>query len=201
MPLQLISLRDLSPLQVGWMLMPAAIGTMGVLIVGGGWIDRRGPRPLILAGGVLLLVSHTALARLDLHSSYVWISTVMVLQSMGAGLVVLPATVAALDDLPPRYGVRWRWCGRSCARSVARSVSPPSHRSSRADIGGLDPSSASDRPAIQHGFNHVFWVMVGVATIIFVLALPIAATRRDRSVNRYISVRARCSSSSPISSG
>ena len=153
--------------------MPAAIGTMGVLIVGGGWIDRRGPRPLILAGSVLLLVSHTALARLNLHSSYVWISAVMVLQSMGAGLVVLPATVAALNNLPPRYAGQVAMV-RSIVRQVGGAFGVAALSSIlRADIGGLDPSSASDRPAIQHGFNHVFWVMVGVATIIFVLALPL----------------------------
>jgi MFS family permease len=172
-PLQLISLRDLSPLQVGWMLMPAAIGTMGVLIVGGGWIDRRGPRALILFGSVLLMVSHTALARLNLQSSYVWISAVMVVQSMGAGLVVLPATVAALSNLPPRYAGQVAMV-RSIVRQVGGAFGVAALASIlRAEIGGLDPSSADDRAAIQHGYNHVFWVMTGVAVVTFVLALPL----------------------------
>ena len=172
-PLQLISLRDLSPLRVGWMLMPAAIGTMGVLIIGGGLIDRRGARPLILVGSVLLLVSHAALAQLTLHTSYVWIAVVMVVQSMGAGLVVLPATVAALNNLPPRYAGQVAMV-RSIVRQVGGAFGVAALSSMlRADIGTLDAGRAGDRPSIQHGYNQLFWVMTVVAAVTFVLALPL----------------------------
>jgi hypothetical protein len=43
----------------------------------------------------------------------------------------------------------------------------------RADIGTLDTGRAVDRPAIQQGYNHLFWVMAVVAVITFVLALPL----------------------------
>jgi MFS family permease len=176
-PLQLISLRDLSPLRVGWMLMPAAVGAMAVLIVGGGWIDRRGPRPLILAGSVFLLASHVALGGLTLRSSYVWISTVMVVQSMGAAMVVLPATVAALNQLPPRYAGQVAMI-RSIVRQVGGAFGVAALSSAlRADTAGLAVDNAADRPRIQDGYNRVFWIMAIVAVLTFVLALPLR--RRD----------------------
>jgi EmrB/QacA subfamily drug resistance transporter len=177
LPLQLISLRDLSPLRVGWMLMPAAIGAMAVLIVGGGWIDRRGPRPLILAGSVLLLVSHAALGRLTLGSSYVWISAVMVAQSMGSALVVLPATVAALNQLPPRYAGQVAMI-RSIVRQVGGAFGVAALSSMlRGDTSGLDAANIVDRPQIQDGYNELFWIMAFVAALTFVLALPLRRPR------------------------
>jgi MFS family permease len=161
------------------MLMPAAIGTMGVLIIGGGLIDRRGARPLILVGSVLLLVSHAALAQLTLHTSYVWIAAVMVVQSMGAGLVVLPATVAALNNLPPRYAGQVAMV-RSIVRQVGGAFGVAALSSMlRADIGTLDTGRSGDRPAIQHGYNQLFWVMTVVAAVTFVLAL---ALRRPAAI-------------------
>ena len=172
-PLQLISLRDQSPLRVGWMLMPAAIGAMAVLIVGGGWIDRRGARPLIFAGSVLLVVSHVALGRLTLHSSYVWISAVMVAQSMGSALVVLPATVAALNQLPPRYAGQVAMV-RSIVRQVGGAFGVAALSSMlRARTAGLDAARPADRAEIQDGYNELFWVMAFVAALTFVLAFPL----------------------------
>jgi EmrB/QacA subfamily drug resistance transporter len=181
-PLQLISLRGLSPLRVGWMLMPAAIGAMCVLVVGGGWIDRRGPRPLILAGSVFLVLSHAALGQLTLHSSYVWISSVMVLQSMGASLVILPATVAALNNLPPRYAGQVAML-RSIVRQVGGAFGVAALSSMlRANVGRLDAANPIDRPAIQQGYNRLFWVMVVVAAITFALALPLRRPVTSRAI-------------------
>jgi hypothetical protein len=88
-------------------------------------------------------------------------------------LVVLPATVAALNNLPPRYAGQVAMV-RTIVRQVGGAFGVAALSSMlRADIGTLDSGNAVDRPAIQHGYNHLFWVMAAVAAITFVLALPL----------------------------
>jgi len=91
-----------------------------------------------------------------------------------AGGSLVPVSLAVVAYAYPAHRRGWVMGMRSIVRQVGGAFGVAALSSIlRADIGGLDPSSASDRPAIQQGFNHVFWVMVGVAAIIFVLALPL----------------------------
>jgi EmrB/QacA subfamily drug resistance transporter len=100
-PLQLESLRGFSTLRVGLLLAPPAIFGMASTWTGGRMVDRYGPRRPIVLGCATAFVALVGLARLDLHTSLAWIVVLLVVQTMGMGLVSSPAMVAGLSELPP----------------------------------------------------------------------------------------------------
>jgi len=174
MPLELAAVRGMDPLQIGWLLMPAAVGSMLASIVSGRLIARTGPRPLVLVGGATLVASHLALGHLVVDSAPWWIAFVMTVQIVGATFVILPSTIAALDAMPPRFAGQVAMV-RSMVRQVSAAFGVAVLASLlRADIGDRAAEHASSAAEVQQAYNRVFlWMTVlGVGTVIAALFLP-----------------------------
>jgi DHA2 family multidrug resistance protein len=100
-PLELESLRGFTALHVGLLLAPPAFFGMFFTWLGGRTTDRIGPRLPIMCGCVVAFVALVGMARLTLDTSTLWIQVLLIVQSSGIGLVLAPAMVAGLSELPP----------------------------------------------------------------------------------------------------
>ncbi len=180
MPLELTAVRGLDPLDVGWLLMPAAVGSMLASVVCGRLIARTGARPLLVVGGVVMTVSHVGLGSIEVDTPTWWISATMTLQIVGATFVVLPATIAALDSLPARFAGQVAMV-RSMVRQVSAAFGVAVLASLyRADIGDRVAERAAPRATVQDAYNRVFlWMTVlGVATVLVAPFVPRRAAAR-----------------------
>lgn len=174
MPLELTAVRGMDPLHIGWLFMPAAVGSMLTSIFCGRLISRTGARPLVLTGGIVMTFAHLGLGRLEPDAADWWIAVVMTVQIVGATFVILPSTVAALDILPPRLAGQVAMV-RSMVRQVSAAFGVAVLASLyRADIGGAAGEAAADAATIQDAYNRLFlWmVLLGVGTIVVAPFLP-----------------------------
>jgi EmrB/QacA subfamily drug resistance transporter len=178
MPLELTAVRGLDPLHIGWLLMPAAVGSMLASAVCGRLIASTGARPLIMVGGLVMTISHLALGVLGVATAEWWIALVMAAQIVGATFVVLPATIAALDSLPARFAGQVAMV-RSMVRQVSAAFGVAVLASLyRSDIGDRATEAAAPASAVQSAYNKVFlWMtLLGVATMLVAPFLPKRAT-------------------------
>jgi EmrB/QacA subfamily drug resistance transporter len=100
MALELEGLRGYTALRVGLIFLPAALATAASMQLGGWMVDRIGPRTPIIVGTATMLVGVLGLSALSLTTP-VWL-IVIALSMMGVsmGLVVAPAMVAGLSEMP-----------------------------------------------------------------------------------------------------
>lgn len=183
MPLELTAVRGFDPLHIGWLLMPAAVGSMLASAVCGRLFGRTGARPLVMTGGLVMTVSHLGLGRLGTSTAEWWISLVMTVQIIGATFVVLPATIAALDSLPPRFAGQVAMV-RSMVRQVSAAFGVAVLASLyRSDVGDRATEAVASRGDVQSAYNRVFlWMtLLGVATVLVAPLLP-ARTGSGRHV-------------------
>jgi EmrB/QacA subfamily drug resistance transporter len=100
MPLYLQSLRGLSALQTGLVLLPLAI-TGGISVtVAGRLYDRLGPRPLVVVGFTILMVNTWQLSRIRADTPVDWILFLLALRGVALGLTVQTTLVTALSVVP-----------------------------------------------------------------------------------------------------
>lgn len=100
-PLDLEGLRDYTALTVGLMLAPAGLSTAVAMTIGGRLADRVGSRLPLIVGTSMMAVALFAVSRIGLTTPLWLISGLLMFQGFGMGLHAAPATVAAMDTLPP----------------------------------------------------------------------------------------------------
>ncbi|MGH2512796.1 MAG: DHA2 family efflux MFS transporter permease subunit [Candidatus Limnocylindrales bacterium] len=117
-PLELESWRGLSALDVGLLLVPAAITAAIAAPVAGRLSDRIGARPLVLAGLAITGLAALLLADVQVDTPIWAIGTVIAVQGLGNGLAMTPNTVAGMNALPQHLIARG-----TAVRSSIRQVS------------------------------------------------------------------------------
>jgi EmrB/QacA subfamily drug resistance transporter len=100
MPVYLQSLRGLTALETGLVLVPMAI-TGGISItLAGRLYDRFGPRPLLAAGFSILIVNTWQLSQLQGDTSITWIIFLLALRGIALGLTVQTTFVTGMAVVP-----------------------------------------------------------------------------------------------------
>lgn len=100
MPLYLQSLRGVSALQTGLILLPLAI-TGGISVtVAGRLYDKLGPRPLVGVGFAILILNTWQLSQVQPDTSIQWIMFLLGLRGIALGLTVQTTLVTALSVVP-----------------------------------------------------------------------------------------------------
>ena len=100
MPIYLQSLRGLSALETGLILVPMAI-TGGLSIsLAGRLYDRLGPRPLLAVGFGILIVNTWQLAQIQSDTSLWWIVFLLALRGIALGATVQTTFVTAMSVVP-----------------------------------------------------------------------------------------------------
>jgi EmrB/QacA subfamily drug resistance transporter len=101
-PLLLQLEMGFTPLESGLATFPQAVGIGLIAPVMGKAYPRFGPRWLIIAGMIGLLLTTLAFLRVDLQTGEWSIRLIMLLRGMSFGLVMIPASTAAYVSIAPR---------------------------------------------------------------------------------------------------
>ncbi len=99
LPIYLQSLRGLTPLQAGLLVLPLAISSGIVVPIAGALYNRVGPRWLIAAGSVLLAINTWEFANLSVDTSYTFIMLIVAIRGVALGLVLQTTLTVALTGL------------------------------------------------------------------------------------------------------
>lgn len=100
-PIYLQTLRGLTPLQAGLLLLPLAIASGIVTPLAGALYNRLGGRWLIAAGGLVLAVNTWNFAHITLTTSYIYIMFLLAIRGIALGLILQTTLTAALTGLKP----------------------------------------------------------------------------------------------------
>jgi EmrB/QacA subfamily drug resistance transporter len=182
-PLELESLRHLSALRVGVLLVPTALGAAATMPIGGRLADRIGPRLPTVLGVACIGLSTLLLSRLTLHTSEVAVALYLAIGGVGLGLSLMPTTVAALLALPNRMAAEassLRTLSRQVAGSLGLAVLSTVIATRLAGI-RRPPTAAADIATAQSAYNVVFAIAAASCVLALIAALGLpggAETRR-----------------------
>jgi MFS family permease len=177
LPLQLETVRGLTALTVGTMLVPMAIAGAITFPLGGRLTDRIGPRVPVVSGAVLLSVSAFILSRLGIDSPTYMIEVAVVCQGLGFGLAMMPNSVTGLNALSNRF-VAQATAVRQLNVRVMASFGVAVLATVLAMQMGPDPSPG----AAQDGYNTLFLIASICAAVGAVLALFLPGRERNRQL-------------------
>jgi DHA2 family multidrug resistance protein len=151
LPLQLEDLRGYTPLHVGVILIPSALGTAVAMPVGGRLVDRIGPRLPIVVGCTVMGVAAFGLGNLRVDTPISVVMVLLVLQGLGMGLTSAPATVAGMNALSGRFVAQ-----ASAMRSLTSQVAGATAISIAATVvsarAGHDPTPEHAQTAYNTAF-------------------------------------------------
>ncbi len=99
-PQFLESVRGYGALDTGLSLLPLALGAALVLPFGGTLFDRIGARPLMLSGGILLIIACFLLARVGIQTSGFDLILPFSIYGMGVGLSIMPLNTQLINAAP-----------------------------------------------------------------------------------------------------
>ena len=93
-------LRGLTPFQTGLWLLPEALVTVVILLIGGILVDRIGAKWIIVVGVTALALASYGLAHLNLYTTFWGLQSVLVIRSVALAFTLQPASVVALYNVP-----------------------------------------------------------------------------------------------------
>ena len=102
LPLYLQILRGLSAFQAGLFLLPQALASMVVVLVGGRLTDKFGTRPIVIPGLLFMAIPLWGLMNLNQTTPYGWFQILLILRGGEIGLVFQPLMRAALVTIPKK---------------------------------------------------------------------------------------------------
>ena len=171
-PVELQTLRGLSPLRAGLVLAPAALAGAAAMPLAGRWTDRRGSRQPILAGLVAVAVATGLLAAAGattpLWQVIAWVS----LSGLGTVLVAMPTTVLSLSSIESHL-VAQGAALRALIRQVAGALSTAVLATiivGRAGVLAPEDAAGIDRAALEDAYDLGFWVAAALAVVGVVMA-------------------------------
>ncbi|WP_071394667.1 MDR family MFS transporter [Bacillus tuaregi] len=185
-PAYVQSVRGISPLDSGLMMLPGAI-VMGIMSpITGKLFDRFGPRILAVVGLVVMAVSTFMLAHLQLDSSYTYIILVYTLRMFGMSMVMMPIMTNGLNQLPTRlnpHGTAINNTAQQVAGSLGTAVlvtimNTVTKSEATSLMSGIDPTTMTEattaaltQQALLAGIQYSFYVTFIVNIVALVLAL------------------------------
>ncbi len=193
-PLELESLRGMSPLRTGLVLTPTAVGAALTMPIGGRLADRIGARLPVTLGLLPVAAATWYLTTLTPTSSLFWLMFWLFVSGVGFGIAMMPNTVAGLNSLPANL-LATGSATRQLCRQIFGSVAVAGLTAVVASqLGGhiaYNGSHAMER--VQAAYNDVFvvgfWAMV--ATIVAAFFLPgkdaSLAMQRERAAEMEVS--------------
>lgn len=188
-PLELITVRGFTALEVGWLLTPAALATAATMPIGGRLADRTGPRIPVILGMGLIAAGVFLQSRFSLATSDLALIVAFCIQGLGTGLAIMPNTLAAMDSVTGSL-VAQASAVRSLNRQVAGAIGVAVLSGVVvAQIGVLDATGVAPAAA-QSAYNSVFVIatVAAVAAGLLAFRLPDRARtmeiREDRERER-----------------
>jgi len=190
LPLELVAVRGMSELDVGFILTPAALTGAVAAPLAGMLTDRIGARLPAILGLVCMGAAALLFANLTLETPALWIAGAVALQGFGNGLALTPNQVAGMNALPQRLLARGTAI-RSTTRQVAGSFAIAGLTAFvLARVGSLEaPADAAESAAQQAAYNGVFLVCAVLAAGCLLLAvrgIPRSESMREDAAARAV---------------
>lgn len=160
-PIYAQTVRAMSALDAGLLLLPGAV-VMGLMSpVAGKLYDRFGIRWLSIVGFSLLSVAMLMLANLNEHQHPLWIAAMSMLHMLGVATMMMPLITAGINALP-RHLIAHATAMNNTVRMVGASIGTAilvTVMSATADGG----AGAETPSAVARGVSHAFLLAFAVA--------------------------------------
>lgn len=185
-PAYVQSVRGISPLDSGLMMLPGAI-IMGLMSpITGKLFDKIGPRVLAILGLSIMAVSTYLLAHLQIDSSYTYIILIYSMRMFGMSMVMMPIMTNGLNSLPTRlnpHGTAINNTAQQVSGSIGTAVLVTIMNSVTKDeakslMATIDPTTLTEastaaltHQALLAGIQYSFYVTFVVNLVALVLAL------------------------------
>ena len=186
-PVELQTLRDLSPLKAGLVLAPAALAGAAAMPLAGRWSDRHGSRQPILVGLVVVAAATALLAAAGASTPLWQVVACVSLSGLGTVLVAMPTTVLSLSSIETHL-VAHGAALRALIRQVAGALSTAVLATiivGRAGVLAPEDASGVDLAALDDAYDVGFWVAATLPVVGVVIATrlprkesPVAETEK-----------------------
>ncbi|WP_455330835.1 DHA2 family efflux MFS transporter permease subunit [Exiguobacterium profundum] len=184
-PAYVQSVRGISPLDSGLMLLPGAI-IMGIMSpITGKLFDRFGPKLLAITGLTITAVSTYMLAHVQLDSTYTYIVLTYTLRMFGMSMVMMPIMTNGLNQLPTRlnpHGTAINNTAQQVSGAIGTAVlvtimNSVTRTEAESLMTGIDPATLTEssmgaitQQALLSGIQYSFYVALGMNLLALVLA-------------------------------
>lgn len=181
-PAYVQSVRGISPLDSGLLMLPGAI-IMGLMSpVTGKLFDKFGPRTISVIGLVITAVSTYMLANLQLDTPYATIVVIYSIRMLGMSLVMMPIMTNGLNQLPTRlnpHGTAINNTAQQVSGSIGTAILVTIMNSVAASeaetiLSGTDPATVDETLLMQEsllaGIQFSFYVAFGMTLIALILS-------------------------------
>lgn len=182
MPIYVQTIRGISPLDSGLLMLPGAI-VMGIMSpVTGILFDKFGARILAVIGLSITILTTFMFSNLTLDTSYGYIMFVYTLRMFGMSMVMMPVMTNGLNQLPPAmnpHGTAMNNTLQQVSGAVGSALlvtlmqnRTESEAEQLAESAAGDPAAMANiaNEAMLHGINFSFTVSVFIAAVALVLA-------------------------------
>jgi EmrB/QacA subfamily drug resistance transporter len=185
-PAYVQSVRGISPLDSGLMMLPGAI-IMGIMSpITGKLFDKFGPRALSLTGLAITAVSTYMLAKLQIDTSYTHIILIYTLRLFGMSMVMMPIMTNGLNQLPNRlnpHGTAVNNTAQQVSGSIGTAIlitimNTVAKTEAESLMSGVDPATVTEQStalltqqSLLAGIQYSFYVALGINLVALVLAL------------------------------
>lgn len=170
LPLYMQNMHGYAAVTSGLALLPGAV-VMGIASpITGRVFDAFGAKWLALIGTTIVMVTTFMYAGLSTETSFAYIAVVNAVRMLGTAMVLMPATTAALNDLPPGlipHGTAMNNTMRQVAASIGTAVLVTVMTNSALDV------DTHGLAGLVHGVNVSFVVagfiaVVGIGLSVFI---------------------------------
>lgn len=184
-PAYVQSVRGISPLDSGLMMLPGAI-VMGIMSpITGRLFDKFGPRILAMIGLIITAVSTYMLANLQLDTSYGHIILIYSLRMFGMSMVMMPIMTNGLNQVPTRlnpHGTAINNTAQQVAGSIGTAIlvtimNSVTRSEAESLMTSVNPTTMTEattvamtQQALLAGIQYSFYVSLGVNLIALILA-------------------------------
>ncbi len=182
MPIYVQTIRGISPLDSGLLMLPGAI-VMGIMSpITGILFDKFGARVLAVIGLSITILTTFMFSNLTLDTSYGYIMFVYTLRMFGMSMVMMPVMTNGLNQLPPAmnpHGTAMNNTLQQVSGAVGSALlvtlmqnRTESEAEQLAESAAGDPAAMANiaNEAMLHGINFSFTISVFIAAVALVLA-------------------------------
>jgi EmrB/QacA subfamily drug resistance transporter len=103
MPLYVQTIRGISPLDAGLMMLPGALVMAFMSPITGRLFDKFGGRLLAIIGLTITTVTTYFFSQLDMETSYNYLVVLNAIRMLGMSMVMMPVSTNGLNQLPARF--------------------------------------------------------------------------------------------------
>jgi len=183
-PAYVQSVRGISPLDSGLMMLPGAI-IMGIMSpITGKLFDKYGPRILGVTGLTITAISTYMLAHLQIDSSHTYIILVYTLRMFGMAMVMMPIMTNGLNQLPTRlnpHGTAINNTAQQVSGSIGTAVlvtimNSVTKTKAEGLMASVDPTTFTEatktlvtQKALLAGIQYSFYVALGINIVALLL--------------------------------